>query len=47
MAQALLERETLDGQDIKDIIAGKDISDDEDSGTTQDIKPDKLPVDQK
>jgi cell division protease FtsH len=45
MAQALLERETLDGQDIKDIIAGKDISDDEDSGTTQDIKPDKLPVD--
>ena len=45
MAQALLERETLDGQDIKDIIAGKDISDDEDSGTTQDIKPEKLPVD--
>ena len=45
MAQALLERETLDGQDIKDIIAGKDISDDEDSGTTQGIKPDKLPVD--
>ena len=45
MAQALLERETLDGQDIKDIISGKDISDDEDSGTTQDIKPDKLPVD--
>ena len=45
MAQALLERETLDGQDIKDIIAGKDISDDEDSGTTQDIKPDKLPID--
>ena len=45
MAQALLERETLDGQDIKDIIAGKDISDDEDSGTTQDIKLDKLPVD--
>lgn len=45
MAQALLERETLDGQDVKDIIAGKDISDDEDSGTTQDIKPDKLPVD--
>ena len=45
MAQALLERETLDGQDIKDIIAGKDISDDEDFGTTQDIKPDKLPVD--
>ena len=45
MAQALLERETLDGQDIKDIIAGKDISDDEDSGSTQDIKSDKLPVD--
>ena len=45
MAQALLERETLDGQDIKDIISGKDISDDEDSGTTQDIKPEKLPVD--
>jgi cell division protease FtsH len=47
MAQALLERETLDGQDIKDIIAGKDISDDEDSGSSQKIKPEKLPVDKK
>ena len=47
MAQALLERETLDGQDIKDIIAGKDISDDEGSGSSQKIKPEKLPVDKK
>jgi cell division protease FtsH len=45
MAQTLLERETLDGQNIKDIIAGKDISDDEDSGSAQIIKPDNLPLD--
>ena len=45
MAQTLLERETLDGQNIKDIIAGKDISDDEDSGSAQIIKPDNLPID--
>jgi cell division protease FtsH len=45
MAQTLLERETLDGQNIKDIIAGKDISDDEDSGSAQIIKPDNLSLD--
>ena len=47
MAQALLERETIDGKDIQDIISGKDISDDEDSGSTQNIKPEKLSVDKK
>jgi cell division protease FtsH len=47
MAQALLERETLNGKDIQDIIAGKGISDDEDSGTAQKIEPEKLPVDKK
>jgi cell division protease FtsH len=47
MAQALLERETLDGKEIKDLIAGKDISDDDDSGSTQKIESDKLPVDKK
>jgi cell division protease FtsH len=47
MAQALLERETLDGKEIKDLIAGKDISDDEDSGSAQKIESDKLPVDKK
>jgi cell division protease FtsH len=45
MAQALLERETIDGKDIENIIAGKDISDDKDSGSAQKIKP--LPVDKK
>jgi cell division protease FtsH len=47
MAQALLEHETIDGKDIENLIAGKDISDDEDSGSTQNIKPEKLPVDNK
>jgi cell division protease FtsH len=47
MAQALLERETLDGKEIKDLIAGKDISDDDDSGSAQKIESDKLPVDKK
>ena len=47
MAQALLERETLNGKDIENLIAGKDISDDEDSGSTQKIEPEKLPVDKK
>ncbi len=45
MAQALLERETLNGKEIQNIIEGKDISDDEGSGSTQKIKP--LPVDKK
>jgi cell division protease FtsH len=47
MAQALLERETIDGKDIENLIAGKDISDDEDSGSPQNVKPEKLPVDKK
>lgn len=47
MAQALLERETLNGKDIQDLIEGKDISDDEDSGSAQKIKPEKLPADKK
>jgi cell division protease FtsH len=47
MAQALLERETLDGKEIKDLIAGKDISDDEDSGSAQKTESNKFPVDQK
>jgi cell division protease FtsH len=45
MAQALLERETLDAKEIKELLAGNDISDDEDSGSTQKIESDKLPVD--
>jgi cell division protease FtsH len=47
MAQALLERETIDGKDIENLIAGKDISDDEDSGSPLNVKPEKLPVDKK
>jgi cell division protease FtsH len=47
MAQALLERETLNGKEIQNLIDGKDISDDEDSGTAEKIKPEKLPVDKK
>jgi cell division protease FtsH len=46
MAQALLERETLDGKEIKELIAGKDISDD-DSGSAQKIESDQLPTDKK
>ena len=41
MAQALLEHETLDAKDIQNILDGKDISDDKDSGTTQNLKDDE------
>lgn len=47
VAQALLERETLTGKEIQNIIEGKDISDDEDSGTTQNLKSETPPVDKK
>ncbi len=46
MAQALLEHETLNAQDIKDILDGKGISNDEDSGISQKIK-DQAPAEQK
>ena len=41
MAQALLEHETLNAKNIQNILNGKDISDDEDSGTTQNSKIDE------
>lgn len=44
LAQALLERETLNAVEVKNIIAGESISDNEDSGTPENIKPDGLPV---
>jgi len=44
MAQALLEHETLDAKDIQNILDGKDISDDKDSGTTQNLKNDEAPT---
>ena len=44
MAQALLEHETLNAKDIQNILDGKDISDDEDSGTTQNLKDDEAPT---
>ena len=47
MAQALLEHETLNAKDIQNILDGKDISDNEDSGTTQNLKPDELPAEKK
>ncbi|MBC8282605.1 MAG: ATP-dependent metallopeptidase FtsH/Yme1/Tma family protein [Nitrospinae bacterium] len=47
MAQALLEHETLNAQDIKDILDGKSASDNEDSGMPQNLKPDELPVEKK
>ena len=40
MAQALLEHETLNAQHVKNIIDGKNIFDDEDSGTPQNLKSD-------
>jgi len=43
MAQALLEHETLNAKDIQNILNGKDISDNEDSGTTQNSKKDETP----
>ena len=44
MAQALLEHETLNAKDIQNILDGKDISDNEDSGTTQNLKNDEAPT---
>jgi len=44
MAQALLEHETLNAKDIQNILDGKDISDDEDSGTTQNLKDNEAPT---
>jgi len=41
MAQALLEHETLNAQHVKNIIDGKNIFDDEDSGTPQNLKSDE------
>ena len=41
MAQALLEHETLNAQEVKNIIDGKNIFDDEDSGTPQNLKSDE------
>ena len=41
MAQALLEHETLNAKEVKNIIEGKSIFDDEDSGTPQNLKPDE------
>ena len=38
MAQALLEHETLNAKEIQNILNGKDISDNEDSGPTQNLK---------
>jgi len=48
MAQALLEHETLNAHEIKNIIDGKSIFDDEDSGTPQNLKPDEeSPIEKK
>ena len=41
MAQALLEHETLNAQDVKNIIDGNNIFDDEDSGTPKNLKSDE------
>jgi hypothetical protein len=43
MAQALLEHETLNAKNIQNILNGKDISDNEDSGTNQNSKKDETP----
>ena len=43
MAQALLEHETLNAKNIQNILNGKDISDNEDSGTSQNSKTDETP----
>ena len=40
MAQALLEHETLNAKEVKNIIEGKNIFDDEDPGKPQNLKPD-------
>ena len=43
MAQALLEHETLNAKNIQNILNGKDISDNEDSGMSQNSKQDETP----
>ena len=40
MAQALLEHETLNAKEVKNIIEGKNIFDDEESGKPQNLKSD-------
>ena len=49
MAQALLEHETLNAKEVKNIIDGKDIFDDEDPGKPQNLKSDggESPVEKK
>jgi cell division protease FtsH len=47
MAQALLEHETLNSEDIHNIIDGKGISKSEDSGMPQKIKSDEAPSEKK
>tara|TARA_Y100001934_G_scaffold156183_1_gene187023 strand:+ start:211 stop:2118 length:1908 start_codon:yes stop_codon:yes gene_type:complete len=48
MAQALLEHETLNAKEVRNIIDGKDIFDDEDTGKPQNLKPDgESPVEKK
>ena len=44
MAQALLEHETLNAKEIQNILNGKNISDNEDSGPTQNLKKDETPA---
>jgi len=44
MAQALLEHETLNAKEIQNILNGKDISDNEDSGPNQNLKKDETPT---
>ena len=44
MAQALLEHETLNAKEIQNILNGKDISDNEDSGPTQNLTKDETPT---
>ena len=44
MAQALLEHENLNAKNIQNILDGKDISDNEDSGPTQNLKKDETPT---
>ena len=44
MAQALLEHETLNAKNIQNILDGKDILDNEDSGPTQNLKKDETPT---
>jgi len=47
MAQALLEHETLNAKEIQNILEGKDISDNEDSGMPENLKQDEHPAEKK